>query len=301
MRWYGWSGRARLGKAGDGIVVGSEACDDGNASSGDGCNSDCTAVGAGYTCATAGAPCTNNCGDGVVAVGAEACDNGTNNGAGEGFCLSDCTGIQTCNDGIRNGTEACDDDGADGSYGCNNTCTGIQTQWRCEASECSTEGWWGDNGNLSVGCSNDIDALSVCNCAPGRQDNDNNDTCWAACSEDANYCNGNGTCDDADGSRGCTCTSGSGWSGTTCNVTTCGDGIVDPGEDCDENGETATCDIDCTTVSCGDGLVRRPDHAVRLGAVLRPESLGQLWRVLLLQGRGDPRLKRRQRDTLRLR
>ncbi len=36
---------------------------------------------------------------------------------------------------------------------------------------------------------------------------------------------------------------------------TCGDGDVDPGEDCDP-GDTATadCDIDCTTPVCGDGL-----------------------------------------------
>lgn len=33
----------------------------------------------------------------------------------------------------------------------------------------------------------------------------------------------------------------------------CGNGIVDPGEDCDEGGvDTATCDSDCTAVMCGD-------------------------------------------------
>lgn len=35
---------------------------------------------------------------------------------------------------------------------------------------------------------------------------------------------------------------------------TCGDGQVDVGEDCDGRGETATCDVDCTAVTCGDGL-----------------------------------------------
>jgi hypothetical protein len=33
----------------------------------------------------------------------------------------------------------------------------------------------------------------------------------------------------------------------------CGDGITDPGEACDDAGESATCDADCTAVSCGDG------------------------------------------------
>ena len=274
----GCTNACTVATCGDGYVQSGEACDDGDSASGDGCTSDCTAVEDGYTCATEGDPCTSSCGDGVRAVGAEACDgdtspgavratapwssaspaprpglsscsstcgdgvkasdedcdDGTDNGTGEGFCLSDCSGTQTCNDGIRNGTEDCDDNSANGNYGCNDTCTGIQSQWRCEASECSTEGWWGDNGNLTDGCSNDIDALSVCNCAPGRQDNDNNNSCWAACSQNPNYCNGNGTCSDASGQRVCTCTSGSGWSGTTCNETTCGDGIVVGSEECDD-------------------------------------------------------------------
>jgi len=33
----------------------------------------------------------------------------------------------------------------------------------------------------------------------------------------------------------------------------CGDGTVDPGEECDDGGETATCDDDCTFPLCGDG------------------------------------------------
>ncbi len=37
--------------------------------------------------------------------------------------------------------------------------------------------------------------------------------------------------------------------------TSCGDGVLDPGETCDEGGETATCDADCTVPQCGDGVV----------------------------------------------
>jgi cysteine-rich repeat protein len=36
---------------------------------------------------------------------------------------------------------------------------------------------------------------------------------------------------------------------------TCGDGIVDGDEACDEMGEAASCDADCTAVECGDGTV----------------------------------------------
>ncbi|MEM9456146.1 MAG: FG-GAP repeat protein [Myxococcota bacterium] len=35
----------------------------------------------------------------------------------------------------------------------------------------------------------------------------------------------------------------------------CGNGILDPGEQCDEGVESATCDFDCTEVSCGDGVI----------------------------------------------
>jgi hypothetical protein len=36
---------------------------------------------------------------------------------------------------------------------------------------------------------------------------------------------------------------------------TCGDGVVDPGEECDTAGESATCNIDCTLAKCGDGVL----------------------------------------------
>ena len=38
----------------------------------------------------------------------------------------------------------------------------------------------------------------------------------------------------------------------------CGDGVVDPGEECDDgpaNGEMSACKLDCTAAFCGDGLV----------------------------------------------
>lgn len=48
---------------------------------------------------------------------------------------------------------------------------------------------------------------------------------------------------------------GDGGSGTGGDVIppNCGDGTVDPGEQCDDAGESATCDDDCSTAECGDG------------------------------------------------
>lgn len=65
---------------------------------------------------------------------------------------------------------------------------------------------------------------------------------------------GNGTtepgeqCDDSGESAFCN---------ADCTFATCGDLIVNgaAGESCDEGGETATCDDDCSAVTCGDGVV----------------------------------------------
>ncbi len=35
----------------------------------------------------------------------------------------------------------------------------------------------------------------------------------------------------------------------------CGNGVAEAGEDCDDGGESATCNADCTTASCGDGVL----------------------------------------------
>ncbi|MCH9688163.1 MAG: hypothetical protein K0V04_42420 [Deltaproteobacteria bacterium] len=55
-------------------------------------------------------------------------------------------------------------------------------------------------------------------------------------------------------------TSGTTGSDTTATPPTtgmpgCGNGRVDDGEDCDDGGESATCNADCTTAQCGDTLI----------------------------------------------
>ncbi len=37
------------------------------------------------------------------------------------------------------------------------------------------------------------------------------------------------------------------------NPCPCGNGVIDPGETCDDAGESPTCDLDCTAAACGDG------------------------------------------------
>src|SRR5229473_772415 len=62
-------------KCGDGVVQGSEACDDGDITNGDGCSATC-AIEAGYACCGEPSGCVvPSCGDAIVTCG-EGCDDG---------------------------------------------------------------------------------------------------------------------------------------------------------------------------------------------------------------------------------
>lgn len=131
------------GFCGDGAVQMAlgEVCDDGNIKSGDGCSGDCKTVEKDYACPQAGVPCTYlvRCGDGVLG-GIEQCDP-PHPGAG---CAADCRlehgfvcdppptppapsvpsacHATICGDGVKEGTEACDDHAAIDGDGCSSTC-----------------------------------------------------------------------------------------------------------------------------------------------------------------------------------
>jgi fibro-slime domain-containing protein len=116
---------------GDGVIAGTEACEDGGAppASGDGCDAACQFED-GYACTTPGVACVAVvCGDGMP-EGTEQCDDG-NNILGDGcdpFCHREprCTGgvcIAVCGDSIRLPAEACDDGNTRDGDGCSSTCT----------------------------------------------------------------------------------------------------------------------------------------------------------------------------------
>lgn len=52
----------------------------------------------------------------------------------------------------------------------------------------------------------------------------------------------------------------------------CGNGIVEAGETCDERGESAECNADCTDVVCGDGIINETAGEVCDGAMLSGET-----------------------------
>lgn len=76
---------------GDGVTEGSEACDDGGVTAGDGCSALC-ALEPGWTCSGAPSACNTVCGDGITA-GSEECDDG--NASNADACSAACE-TQVC-------------------------------------------------------------------------------------------------------------------------------------------------------------------------------------------------------------
>lgn len=163
---------------GDGVLDSTEACDDGNALSDDGCAGDCSKVETGWTCATPGQACTHpgTCGDGRVDPGEKCDDRNTTPGDG---CSSRCAlepgwvclspgapcRAAACGDGFLVGAEQCEDGNAVAGDGCDATCK-LEPGYKCpgigkpcEHTECGdgvvegTEQCDDKNHNMGDGCS----------------------------------------------------------------------------------------------------------------------------------------------------
>ena len=219
---------AAASMCGDGVIEPGEACDDGNAVSGDGCSSTCQ-VEPGYRCPTPGQPCMKIqvCGDGVVETG-EACDDG-NTASGDG-CSSTCQiepGWQCpiagskciaakCGDGIVAGNEQCDDGNTTPGDGCSATCQ-IEPGYACVTQSTSKSACHktvcGDGHKEGFEQCDDGNLIPYDGCSP---------TCTIE-----PKCNGKGGCTGV-----------------------CGDGLVFPGEQCDDgntvsgDGCSSTCQIE---------------------------------------------------------
>jgi len=130
---------------GNSVIDADEACDDGNAQSGDGCSSACK-LEPGYKCSVVGAACeAAACGDGIVA-GDEDCDDGNSiDGDGcspicrlnEGYACptpGQACVATVCGDGKKEGTEQCDDNNTEAFDGCSPTC---ELEPVCSGGTCS--------------------------------------------------------------------------------------------------------------------------------------------------------------------
>ncbi len=254
-------------QCGDGYTnsAAGEECDDGNLIDGDGCQSTCRWPGCGdgivdgtEECddvgesATCDADCTFAvCGDGTVNFTAgEVCDD-----AGESAtCDTNCT-IAACGDGTVNITagEACDDAGE--SATCDTDCTAALCG---DATINVTVGENCDDGGESAFCDADCtpaicgDGTVNVTAGEGCDDGGESPTCDADCTPaicgdvTVNATAGE-ECDD--GGESVTCDA-------DCTPALCGDATVNvtAGEECDDGAESATCDADCTFALCGDNV-----------------------------------------------
>ncbi len=221
---------------GNGILSMNEGCDDGNAVDGDGCDSNCVASG---------------CGNGVKTPN-EACDDG-NTTSGDG-CDNNCT-MTACGNGIQTAGEACDDGNATSGDGCDSNCTmtacgnGIPTTGEACDDGNATNGDGCDSNCTATACGNGITTAGE-GCDDGNATN--GDGCDSNCT--VTGC-GNGiktageVCDDGNATNGDGCDN-------NCTATACGNGVKTAGEGCDDGNATNGdgCDSNCTLTSCGNGI-----------------------------------------------
>jgi cysteine-rich repeat protein len=107
---------APSGNCGNGAVDAGEACDDGNATDGDGCSHECKSE-------------DGTCGNGIVDAN-EACDDG-NATDGDG-CSKDCASEnETCGNGVLDAGEDCDDGNVTNGDGCESNCKKTASETVC--------------------------------------------------------------------------------------------------------------------------------------------------------------------------
>ncbi len=247
------------GSCGDGVVGGSEECDDGSANGTptDGCTASCT-----FVCIQGDATRGNAaCDDGNPCDGTETCQanhtcapgtplaNGTGCGTGE-ICNNKLCAEAVCGDGFVTPPEECDDGSNNGAptdgctKACKFVCLSTDPTRNCTPSDpCQGQGTCNNTTHL---------------CTAGTPE-------------------GNGTICSGGLDGGVPEAGADGGAIDVCKASTCvpgycGDGgVVEPGEQCDlgsGNGAGTGCELDCT-FSC----VKSPSSCVTTGPLRRDEHV----------------------------
>lgn len=168
---------------GDGRLAETEACDDGNTESGDGCTGDCRQTEEGWSCNPPGFPCHQvaRCGDGQLSK-PELCDDG-NMDRGDGCndlcmieigykCTEESPSVCTeadCGDNKIEGAEGCDDGNSMPFDGCN--------------AQCQLEPVCKDGGNCTSSCGDGVVIDEECD----DGNNVDGDGCSANCKQEEGY------------------------------------------------------------------------------------------------------------------
>jgi cysteine-rich repeat protein len=238
-------------QCGNGLVEGSEVCDDGNTADGDGCNASCNS--------------DESCGNGVIDdLMAETCDDGNLLG-GDG-CAADCKSDETCGNGVIDEAkgETCDDGDLQGGDGCSANCQSNESCGNNVTDSATTPPEQCDDGpsgsaTCDVNCTTatcgdmTVNALAGEQCDAGASGNAQCDAnCTTAfCGDQTVNTFRNEQCDDGNSTTTDAC--------IACKSAFCGDGFVRAGvEQCDDQNATLTdaCTVNCQAAFCGDGFVR---------------------------------------------
>ena len=209
---------------GNGATEGEETCDDGNTSSGDGCNATCSS--------------DESWGNDYLDPG-EVCDDG-NLRSGDG-CNADCSSDESCGNDYLDPGEACDDGDLSSNDGCNAGCSSDESCGNdyLDPGEVCDDG----NGIAADACTTDCvpatcgDGILRGDVAEGLRDFE--------------------ACDDGNSSDSDACL-------ITCKLSSCGDGIVQAGEACDDgntdggDGCASTCKLQSQGIDCTDIHVNEP-------------------------------------------
>jgi len=237
---------------------GIEACDDGNALPGDGCNGACK-VELNWECPPAGA-CARKiiCGDGVIGAG-EVCDDKNtveNDGCNSTCTVQDaaykcvagqpCERVSVCGNNRIESGENCDDGNATAGDGCSNRCQ-LEAGWVC--------------AKPGTACK------PAARCGDGLVSQALGEVCDDGNTDDGDGCSGN--CKII--ANGCRCSPGV---KCVCPSVACGNGAIEGKDECDDgntksgDGCSSSCTVetgyDCPfsgapcVAKCGDGIVMAP-------------------------------------------
>ena len=216
-----------------------EKCDDSNKTGGDGCTPLCQ-IENGWVCPDWGQACKRDavCGDGKLTA-PEACDDGNKND--NDGCKGDCSSVDTgwrcpvpgracvplCGDNKITGGETCDDGNTDNGDGCSSTC-------QAEPGAACPQ----NNGKPAPG------KCSIAVCGNGMKETGESCDCGTDPTKLPSGCTGPNGLFNGDGtgcSKTCTaepkCRDSSGKTGAC--ATSCGNGNIEPGEDCDDGNQVS--------------------------------------------------------------
>ena len=263
-----YNGKCVTSICGNGEIEEGEACDDGNAVSGDGCSADCKTIEEGYTCPAPGYDCIHkSCGNGEVEEG-ESCDDGIfNDDYGFGKCSKACKTAHYCGDGLldkvdRDSGEQCDNGQDNKSRDtaeydvCTIDCKRVNYcgDGTVNGDEVCDDGNDEDGDGCSSKCKIEIgwncrkgsDSKSICTeiaCGNGKVEPDLGESC-----DDGNRNSGDGCSANCHSESGWDCTKTDD-SGKSICTKTCGNGKIEPefGEACDDGNST---DDDGCSSSC---------------------------------------------------